>query len=98
MPFYRRASADAFLVLRWGLAFGSTPATHSEIHRLSLTGRVEVRILAHLALHLLALFFVIEQNLSVAEMAALDLALGAIQERFEPRDLAVTGELLATVF
>jgi hypothetical protein len=40
-----------------------------------LTGGVEIGVLAHLALHFLALFFVIEQNFAVAEMAPLDLAL-----------------------
>src|SRR5689334_22664431 len=44
-----------------------------------LTGRIQIGILAHLALHFLALFFVIEQNLAIAEMAAFDLALRFVE-------------------
>ena len=58
---------------------------------------IEIRILAHLPLHFLALFFVVEQNLAVAEVAALDLALGFVEERFEAADRAAAGELLAAL-
>src|SRR5262245_59412232 len=42
--------------------------------------RVKIRILAHLALHLLALFFVVQEDEAVAEVAALDFALGALEQ------------------
>jgi len=42
--------------------------------------RVEVRILAHLALHLFAFLFEIHQLTSAAEVAAFDLALRAAEQ------------------
>ena len=62
-----------------------------------LTGRIQIRILAHLPLHLLPLFFVIEQDLAVAEMAALDFALCLVDQRFESGDRAAAGELDAAL-
>jgi hypothetical protein len=44
-----------------------------------LTRGIEVRVLPHLLLHFLPFFFVIEQNLAVAEVAALDAALGLVK-------------------
>ena len=58
-----------------------------------LAGRIQIRILAHLPLHFLALFFVIEQNLAVAEVAAFDFALRFVEERFEAGDRAAAGEI-----
>src|SRR3954462_10591248 len=48
-----------------------------------LAGRIQIWVLAHLPLHFLALFFVVEQNLAVAEMTALDFSLRFVEERFE---------------
>ena len=42
------------------------------------TGRVEIRILAHLPLHFLAFFFVVEEDFAVTEVAAFDFALEAV--------------------
>ena len=54
----------------------------------SLARRIEIRILAHLPLHLLAFFFVVEQHLAVAEVAAFDFALGFVEQRLEAGDRA----------
>ena len=45
-----------------------------------LAGRIKIRVLAHLALHFLALFFVVEENFAVAEVPAFDFSLRAIEE------------------
>ena len=54
-----------------------------------LAGRIQIGILAHLPLHFLALFFVVEQNLAVAEMSAFDFSLRFVEERFETGDQPV---------
>lgn len=48
-----------------------------------LPRRVEIRVLPHLLLHFLPFLLVIEQDLAVAEMAALDAALGLAEQRLE---------------
>jgi hypothetical protein len=47
---------------------------------MQLACRVEVRILAHRALHFLPLLFVVEEHLAVAEVAALDFSLRGVEE------------------
>ena len=46
----------------------------------SLPRRIQIRVLAHRALHLLAFFFVVEQHLAVAEVSAFDFALCLVEE------------------
>jgi hypothetical protein len=57
--------------------------------------RVEIGILAHLALDFLPLLFVIEQNLAIAEVGSLDFALRSIKKSVESGYWPVAGELLA---
>src|SRR5437763_5247821 len=45
-----------------------------------LIRRIQIRILPHLALHLLALFFVIQKHEPIAQVASLDLALGPLEQ------------------
>ena len=71
-----------------GVFLGSTGSPQAESRGSSvgdtrlrgLAGRIKIRVLAHLALHFLALFFVIEENFAVAEVAAFDFSLRAIEE------------------
>ena len=48
-----------------------------------LTGRVEIGVLAHLALDFLPLFLVVEHHLAVAEVAAFDSLLRFAEEGVE---------------
>ena len=48
--------------------------------RLFLFGRIEVRILSHFPLHLLALLLVMQKDTAIAEVFPLDFALGAAEQ------------------
>ena len=64
---------------RWTCFSAANLCSHGFL-RLTSIRRVEVRILSHLALHFLALFFVVEQHEAVAEVTPLDFALGSLEQ------------------
>src|SRR5581483_3328013 len=47
---------------------------------LILIRRIQIGVLSHLALHLFALFFVIEQDEAIAQMSPLDFALRPLEQ------------------